>query len=631
MEKNQVSEHPKKYKFYETGSILSITQKDETQKEKAQKENVICTIDRNKLKFLQENTTQPPRENFKFDFHFILGLFKYEISRDKEDTGIDKTQKESMHSLVYFLVLVTDIESMEQENCFSVFRIKSFEIIPLSNELNSGSKKFSKLLKSGLNQCEMYFSDNYNLTLTLQQHFENLPSRKLFIWNYEAIKCLKQKWENAKGFKEVIGGHFKMKYPFIIISRKSNKNGGCHTWNRGADVNGYAANFVENEEIFIFKNNNNSRNEESVEMSLKDGGESSEYFNESIRRINDGNFCAFSHIEIGGSCPIFWSQYPTMQISRPFHFGPQDECERRFNLHFNELTKNYANDNDQENENDSPKCPIVIVSLLSNKGKEGKLNSIYKDLADKKKIKFISMDFNNLMKTEGMLTDEISNIVKSFNNSMKADSPIDYIFSEIENGVIKKYQKIIPRVNCSSCLDRTSVFMEISFQFIFNELQPDIFQEITHIHKNLWLDRSDTISREYAMTRGMKTYLIKNDYQTVLNKYADYTVQIQRFIYSIFYEGNCTDAYNAVLQERNFTRFDKAELFGKITLFIQLIFIFIYLYLFEGHGLAIHTWKAKIKEIINHPHIPDLRDADEFDNIDCNNMREISNGNKIAI
>lgn len=105
-------------------------------------------------------------------------------------------------------------------------------------------KNFFELLKIGLNYCSMYFSDKYNLTLTFVQQFQNLPSRTYFIWNYEAINCLKQVWPNAKCFKEVIAGYFQKVDPFIMITRKSNRNNGCHSWNRGADIEGNAANFL---------------------------------------------------------------------------------------------------------------------------------------------------------------------------------------------------------------------------------------------------------------------------------------------------------------------------------------------------------------------------------------------------
>lgn len=602
----------------------------------AQNDHPITAFDRINVQ-QEEVTVSNSNEHTKgsIKFYFILGLYMYEIP--------DGDQK---NKNLYFLVLVTDIERFD---FFNVCKVKKFVIIPLSyKKKNQNSINFCKLLDKGLNQCSMYFciNDSYNLTLTFQQQFENQASRSIYTWNEKAIDRLKKLWPNAKFYKEVIGGHFVKEGPIVIISRKSNKYGGCHTWNRGADINGNSANFIENEEIFIKDEKFDTENDNQDQKKVSD-------------RIADSKISAISHIEISGSCPFFWSQYPTMQLSRPFHFGPEEECEKRFDLHFNKLYKIYEGQCiDQKTEKDSnlnanshSKLMLVIVSLLSDNGKEERLNSTYEELAKKRQIKYIKIDFNKLMKEKGKLTKEIKE---------KAGNYFDE--SIIENGIVKKEQTKILRVNCSSCLDRTSVFMEILFQQIYEDKKKEkeekekeakgdnyssyldhigVFMEILYkrifngykskeeegeekeekdeyigIHKKLWKLRSDEISREYAITRGMKTYLMDRDYQTHINEFIDYGIQIKRFFYSIFYEGQYTDAYNAVLQEHTFTKFEKTEFFQKIILFIYLIFLFIYLYIFEGRSIAVQTWKERIKTIINHPHIPDLRDADEFDNID---------------
>lgn len=557
----------------------------------SQNKRTICAIDRFKLQIIN---AQPSEDQIKIPFHFILGLYKYEIRKGEP---------------IYYLVLVTDYQKFD---FFNVCKVTSFKIITLKETTKTyESEKFYELLKLGLNQCSMYFSDNYNLTLTLQQQFENQPSRECFKWNLEAIKCLEEvkcfkDVINVKCYKEVIGGYFNKENQIVIISRKSNKNGGCHTWNRGADKDGHAANFVENEEIILYGNDK---------------------LNHDLN-INNNKINAISHIEIGGSCPIFWSQYPTMQLSRPFHFGPHNECQRRFKCHFKSLYDIYCQRNEQSivkkesmrriqnnNFDDNNGCSVIIVSLLNNKGKEDKLNKKYQEFAKEEGIEFHSINFSELMKEKGKLPSEIEKL----NDELHFDATI------IEDGIICEKQTKIPRVNCSSCLDRTSVFMEILFKYVFEK---HLSQNKVLIHKKLWLDRADALSKEYALTKGQKTYMFETECLTLTGKYHDYAIQVQRFFYSIFYEGLYSDAYNAVLQERPFTKFEPTEIFHKIVLFFQLILIFIYIFLFEGRGFAVHTWRDRIKKIINHPHIPDengnidLRDADEYDNIDFTQKKE---------
>ena len=599
---------------------------------------------------LQETVAKIDETQSKIPFLFILGLYKFE-SQNKE--------------IYYFLVLVTKIQ---KSDFFNISQIKSYEIISLSNiQKIKEAKHFRDLLELGLNHCPMYFSDNYNLTLTFQQQFQHKNSRTFFIWNYEAINCLKEVWPNVKIFKEVIAGFYQKVDPFVIISRKCNRNGGCHSWNRGADISGYVANFVENEEIMIL-----SKSEDGIEK-----------------------MSAISHIEIGGSCPFLWSQYPTMTISIPIRIGPPVECERRFNLHFDLLDKYYVdkkkkkkekqnkkhedkkhninkedendkhkedendkhkedendkhkedengkhkedeNDKHKEDENDdksihkkdkkeedgdekhkrkdddkknhSEKSPIIIVSLLNNHGKELVLNNVYKELADKREIRFFHIKFNRLVRKEGKLTEKIGKIGRHFDASI------------IKEGKIIQKQKRFARVNCSCCLDRTSVFMEILTQKVFEKYEPSLFEKNIENHKKLWILRADEISREYALTRGMKTYLIENDFKTTRGKYYDDSILLKRFFYGIFYEGKYTDAYNAVLQEKKFTSFDDYNILQIIFLFLQLVLVFVYLVLFKGKDIALKTWNQRIKTIINHPHIPEIRDADEFNDNDFIDLR----------
>lgn len=544
------------FELYKSRNTIIITKKNVT----------LCAIDRKTLEKVDANPTDNQK---RIPFLFLLGLFKYKVQNN---------------DYIYYLVLVTKTHKI---GFFNTNQIESFEIIPLTKHQKTvSSQKFVDLLRLGLIHCSMYYSDDYDLTLTLQNQFSKLPSRSFFVWNYEAIYTLNKIWPYATCYKKVIAGCVKNVFPFVIISRKSNKNGGCHTWNRGADINGNVANFVENEEI-MFLDNRIFQSEKEM-------------------TVTDSKINAISHIEIGGSCPFFWSQYPNMYLSRPYHFGPDKECERRFNLHFDHLCESYyigIKDDDPS---------LVIISLLNDKGKEFKLNSIYRDLANKRGIEFMNINFNHFMQIKDGLSNEIDKFKDKFDACV------------VKNGVIVNKQTKIPRVNCSSCLDRTSVFMELLFESIFKKYEPEIFNKNVQTHKNLWLIRANTISKEYAITKGQKTYMIETGYKTTTGKYYDFTISIQRFFNSIFYEGKYCDAYNAVLQERPFTNFDHNDFFRRFLAFIQLLLIFIFLYIFKGSKTAQNAWKARIKSIINHPHIPDLRDADEFEEIDFLDLKEKS-------
>ena len=486
----------------------------------------------------------------KIDFFSVLGLYCFYDYK--------------------FMVFVTKVDKIS--DFMDIYQIKDYKIIPIKvpsdKDDENETNYFVRLLKKGFNQCRMYFSMNHkiDLTLTYQQQMEKSDYNKTrteFIWNDQSLKTLRDFWPGAitcltDRCPNVIGGFVKQYRNFLLISRKGNKNGGCHTWNRGSDENGNVANFMETEEIFFRE---------------------------------DGH--TFSHVEIRGSCPLFWSQYPTMQITRPFRFGPESESFRRFELHFDKLEKLYGKNN------------IVIASLTEYSGKERTLSETYKKFAQKRKLAFEEIEFNSLIKKPGVIFDWI-----------KSKFLEKYVeLCEVEDHKIIQRQTKFIRVNCASCLDRTNVFMSLIFLNIMKKYGPSC-SPITSIHKELWIEQAHVIAMEYACTRGMKVYMTTTGYQPLIGSLHDYPIMIMRYTNSLFIEGTVTDAYTAVLQERPIYKYPTQSFLHKVLAFLSIVLAYIYLYLFVGKDVAYQDWRTKIKYLLNHPSIEDLRDADEFDEND---------------
>ncbi|OHT12219.1 hypothetical protein TRFO_18132 [Tritrichomonas foetus] len=584
--------------------------------------NNITAIDRSTMKAVTVPTSLAKFHQILF--YYILGLYKYED--------------------FYYLVLVTDYKEVSEFR--HICKITSFEIIPFKTFKTESSSHFLELLNIGLKQCEMYFSTDrdFDITLTQQQYMDRQNCRTTFMWNYESIKTLKECWPSASTCipdrcGPVIGGFVKQIGNFVIISRKSNKNCGCHTWNRGVDSDGHAAIFVETEEIYIIDNtrpekiNNvsnisNSNNQKSNSFlstlsprrsrrNLDNLSTSSTpknntpvkpsispYSNQNINPNNSPssspsksvrfeNIHIITHVEIRGSCPIFWSQYPTTQFSKPLRYGPVGESRRRFNKHIDELDELYGKDN------------IYIVNLTQHKGKELKLLTLYQQFANERNIPFLEFDFNGLMKTPGAIQKEIQKLTDS------AEACI------IVNGKITQRQNKVYRVNCTSCLDRTNVFMAMMSSLVLQKYGDRYVLEDEDQHVELWNMNSDVMALEYACTPALKTHMTKTGYQPLEGSLHDLPIMIQRYINSLFIEGTISDSYTAVLQEHTFTKFEtKYSTFQQILLFLQLVLIFLYMYVFLGKQFAAYHWRKRVKEIINHPHIADLRDADEYDDTD---------------
>lgn len=538
-----------------------------------------------------ENITIIDRESLK-----PVGIFP--------DSEVPETKIQFCHILGIFsnknhhyLGLITQVDEIIQIRKDIIYKVVSCEVVPIHQEEDSESLYFKKLIINGLEHCNMYFCETWDLTQTYIQHRypPRQSSREEFIWNINALKQLQSLWQSADICQKVIAGditlshHLRQYYPpekptddlLMIISRRSNKNGGCHNWNRGCDTEGNAANFIETEELYF---------------------------------VDKNNF--ISHIEISGSPPLFWSQYPTMKPSRPFHFGSEHENHRRFQEHFDKLKSTYRTLNGHS----SPK--ITLVSLLSDHGKESVMNKKIENQAKQCQIEFKHLDINELLKTPNAISNSIEAIFfekidNTFTNTIDesnclADATI------VENDKVIVYQQNLLRVNCASSLDRTSVFMSIVNEKImkrklnqyFPENQTDPFD--SYIHRKLWNERANIIAQQYAGTPGMKIDMIGSGNRTLGGKIHDIFLQVYRFGSSVAFEGRLDDSINAVLQERKFTSFNHRSLITLIFLFLFLIIQYFYIWLLEGQRQASHIWNDSIKEIIDHPHIDDLRDADEF-------------------
>lgn len=276
----------------------------------------------------------------------------------------------------------------------SIYKVSKYEIVQVS--VDPPSREFIKLLKVGLDQCDMYFSDEFDLSLSLQFRKQGREFDD-FKWNYEPIRKLKSLFTEIKEWVYVIGGFVKQVDNVVLISRKSRFNPGIHYWNRGCDINGDVAVFYETEEIIL---NGNSK---------------------------------YSFVTFRGSTPAHWTQYPPVNPKNPFVFGKYEESKRRFNIHFDKMEKIYGKN-------------IIVASLTNSYGREKVLTDIFKDLCFERGITFRHTEFSKILDKPELFHKE----VLSYDNSIS--------WLEIENDKIIREQDQFIRVNCASCMDRTNSF-----------------------------------------------------------------------------------------------------------------------------------------------------------------------------
>ncbi|KRX06979.1 Endonuclease/exonuclease/phosphatase [Pseudocohnilembus persalinus] len=316
-----------------------------------------------------------------------------------------------------FLVIVKDCNVSTIINNRPIYAIEKIDFIPFTLIQQQNKNEF-------LEDCH-YFSYEYKLTLSQQRISQNQEYyTKDFMWNYNLSKDFFNQQVSPKWICQMIQGYIgqsltrynlqdKEQFQFIIITRRSIFRSGTRCNHRGIDLDGYTANFVETEIMFIYDN------------------------------------LLISHTQIRGSAPILWEQKGIKQKIRVL--GSQDISKEAFLKHFKLLNEMY-------------KGKIVSITLMSDK-KEGELiitNTMrkhYDDLIEsgqlsKNQVEVLYYDLKKEMK--GGKTQNINPYLEeNIKNQFLASG---YFMKNTETSQIMNIQKGIFRTNCKSSLDRTNLF-----------------------------------------------------------------------------------------------------------------------------------------------------------------------------
>ncbi|KAI7895964.1 SacI homology domain-containing protein [Mucor mucedo] len=259
-------------------------------------------------------------------------------------------------------------------------------------------------------------------------------------------------------------------FDFVLISRRSRERAGMRYQRRGINEDGQVANFVETEQVVLFKR-------------------------------DDSNHVA-SFVQTRGSIPLFWSQSPYSLHPVPSLERGEDENESAFHKHFDIQEKLYGRQ--------------IVVNLTELSGREAIVGSEYRkhveNLADPN-IKYVEFDFHR--ETKGMRFENISKLSKSLHDDL---SKIQYFWEANGNNKENVYceQSGTFRTNCMDCLDRTNVVQSAFGRSVLNlqlmrfgiseypEQGIKFYDEFERIFNNVWANNGDMISRMYAGTSALK-------------------------------------------------------------------------------------------------------------------------------
>ncbi|KAG1049124.1 hypothetical protein G6F43_008533 [Rhizopus delemar] len=320
------------------------------------------------------------------------------------------------------------------------------------------------------------FSNTFDLTNNFQNSYKNkidtdIPlwkrADRRFWWNEHIVQTLVDQ-SLDEWITPIVQGTIQIEpcvidgyeFDFILISRRSKERAGMRYQRRGVNEDGEVSNFVETEQIVIFKRN----------------------------EINH----VASFIQTRGSIPLFWSQSPYSLHPIPTLERTEKENERAFQRHFEIQEKLYGRQ--------------IVVNLTELVGREAIIGSEYRKHVENfgdPNIKYVEFDFHK--ETKGMKYENISKLSNSLYDDMTklqyfwiATDGSEHVYCE-QSGVF--------RTNCMDCLDRTNVVQSAFGRSMLN-LQlmrfgiieyPDkgikYYDGFEKIFNNVWANNGDAISR----------------------------------------------------------------------------------------------------------------------------------------
>ena len=449
-----------------------------------------------------------------------------------------------------------------------VFKINKFIYIPnQGNIINEEDKKYIKMLDDFLLRNPLYYSDSFDLTISFKMYEKQIKNKIIpssyifpytisyFAWNYSIAKIF-----DSKGMENfifpVINGYFDSRIvnyneddlSFIIIGRKDDRRSGMRFLLRGADLNGNVANFVETEEILIYREQNG------------------------IAHI-------LSFLQIRGSIPIIFTQEPNFQFNPLIR--PKDDININaevFKLHINECLQNYNN--------------VCIINLIDKKKDQNTIGQYYDKVVqyynttnynnnqndNENKVVYTWFDFHDEcknMKYENlsklMKKKSVSEALKNFNfthitfDYSKAlsisSNKIDEILHSENFITFLKIQNGVFRTNCVDCLDRTNVVQSVFGRYYLHKMLQELklsegpngepFQKFKPVFENtfklLWADHGDSLSLSYSGTSAMKSDFVRTGKRTLIGNLIDGYLTSKRFYINNFWDGYNQDCHDYFL------------------------------------------------------------------------------------
>lgn len=423
-----------------------------------------------------------------------------------------------------YLLVITERECVGSYLGHAIFRVSELQILPCTHSLNSSSAEqknleaeFSVLLNAAERNSGLYFSYDVNLTICMQRIHDLGDESKLlplwrqaeprFLWNsYMLEQFIDNKLDpyllpiiqgSYHNFQAAIGTNI---VDVTLIARRCTRRIGTRMWRRGADLEGYVANFVETEQIL------------------------------------QANGFTTSFVQVRGSIPLLWEQIVDLTYKPRFEILRPEEAPRVAQRHFLDLSKRYGS--------------VLAVDLVNEHGSEGRLsesfaNAMQPILSDN--IRYVHFDFHRIcghihFERLSLLYDQIEEYLVKHG----------YFLLNSEGEKVKEQMGVV-RTNCIDCLDRTNVtqsmigrkMLEIQLKRLGIFVADDNITAYPHFDssfKVLWANHGDDISIQYSGTPALKGDFVRHGKRTVHGILKDGWNALARYYLNNFVDGTKQDA-----------------------------------------------------------------------------------------
>ncbi|TYI88722.1 hypothetical protein E1A91_D03G002700v1 [Gossypium mustelinum] len=423
-----------------------------------------------------------------------------------------------------YLIVITERECVGSYLGHPIFKVMSLRILPCDHSLKTSSpeqkkveSEFAGLLKVAEKTCGLFFSYDTNLTLSAQRLNDLGDESKLlplwrqaeprFLWNNYMLEVLiDNKLDpyllpvvqgSFHNFQAAIGKEI---VDITLIARRCTRRNGTRMWRRGADPDGYVANFVETEQI--------------VQM----------------------NGFTASFVQVRGSMPFLWEQIVDLTYKPKFEIVKPEEAPRVAERHFLDLRKKYGS--------------VLAIDLVNTTGGEGRLSEKFASavqpiLSDD--LRYIHFDFHKIcghvhFERLSILYDQIADFLDKNGYLLLNDK-----------GEKMKEQLGVVRTNCIDCLDRTNVtqsmigrkMLELQLRRIGVFAAEETISSHTNLdekYKILWANHGDDVSIQYSGTPALKGDFVRYGKRTVQGILNDFYNALGRYYFNNFSDGTKQDA-----------------------------------------------------------------------------------------